>query len=192
LNGFSLENISQLKKITAFSSRDYNVLHCIADIMEDTSWLSLSSVLSTVDGLLEFEFSEMLSESLELENSINEKISLNIKNKLFYEIFLQKIDIFIARVSPMLVRLAKARSEAESLVKEIRTYFGESEKKSVNEIFLALRNLRIDLHAARIKRAAITSKMSNTKKIPAKSPKRTTICSPLKTAPATPAAGVEE
>jgi len=182
LNGFSLENVGQLKKISSFTAKEYSVLNCVAEMIDD--WDEITYVLDkSMDILLEYEYPDMVAQSMELEKSITQKLAKTdiLKDKKFYEKFIENISSFLKNAYPKVDRLILVRNEADAVTKQLRQYFAENDKKNVIEIFASLKNLRIDLFAA----SARNSRVAKQRKLPITTPSKAKFESP-KTAAVTP------
>jgi hypothetical protein len=149
LYGFSLENLSQLKKVHSYTNREYTLLHSLREMLVQNRVLDrlITSDLSGVENFLEFDFVDMQQRGVELEKSVREKLEKIIfKNTEYYHVLVRvTLPEFLARAVPETDKLILLRTTALTRTQQLRQYFGESEKRTINELFAFLKHFKNDL-----------------------------------------------
>ena len=159
-NGFALESVSQLKKIASFTDKEYSVLNLVVECMhpEDVNVL-ISSHLSLVESLLEFDFAEQVEKSLEIEKNIN-NIDCSKLDQEFHAKLVAKLNEFRSRMNPKLTVSMKLREKALKESQTFLRYVAENEKRDFNDILSRLNDLRNDLVVAQQQNDARQRKVS--------------------------------
>ena len=151
-NGFGIDNLSSLKKINSFIIKDYSSFHVVVDMLSLSELDSIATLLSdeSAKSVLESDFDEILIQVTELEKAVNSRLGkIDFVSKDFYAEMIREINLFMNENCSKIDSLVLLRDAAKMNAKLIREYFGENDKKSINEIFGSLKMFGNDLLNAR-------------------------------------------
>jgi hypothetical protein len=149
LNGFSLEAISQLKKVHSYTNKEYTMLHCVVETAGPDIVKSVLASLSPVEQILEFDYNDTVLRSEEIERSVQALKPSDRLDGAYFPILIDRLTVFRTRMeSDVLPNLSSLRDEVKRKTAELLRYFAESDKKSVNEFLATVNILRFDLAAS--------------------------------------------
>ena len=149
-NGFSVDMISQLKKVSSFSDKDYSVLHCLVELFPTESLDRLLGALAPVQELTEFDFADLVLRADEVQKSVTALKPERLDNA-FYPALVSRLTRFKSEMEAnVFPGLARGKQSVMASSASMLRYFAENEKKSINELLGNLNSLRNDLIHARM------------------------------------------
>ena len=150
-NGYSIEVIPQLKKISSFADKDYSMMNCVVDSLGSDTVAVVLKTLAPVESLLEYDFGDVLLRSEELQRSVRSVKPEERLNPEFYSELVSRLIQFKDRMeSEYFPRLSEKLETARKKSNLMLKYFAESEKKNFNELLANLNTLRVDLSSAQV------------------------------------------
>ena len=154
-HGFTLDQIGSLRKVHSFIDKPVSALHVIVSNDNDQLANAIAQLLAPVEELIEYDFSEMLIRTTEVEtnwNALCANRSLQATNRTtlvgipFYSALCTKIETLVNKTRPQFEQLISLKNETNE--KKFREYFAETDKKPINEMLSALFTLKKDLQIA--------------------------------------------
>jgi hypothetical protein len=150
-NGYSIEVIPQLKKISSFADKNYSMMNCVVDSLGSDTVAVVLKTLAPVESLLEHDFGDVLLRSEELQRSVRSvKPEERLNPELYSELVSRLIQFKDRMESEYFPRLSEKLETARKKSNLMLKYFAESEKKNFNELLANLNTLRVDLSSAQV------------------------------------------
>ena len=138
VHGFALDQVPQLRKIHSFMDKQYSALHCVVDCLSPPYSFSC---LNGLDELVEYDYSEKILETNEIERNFSKLENCKLESN-FYTKVNETIRKLILKIRPQITFLTDIR---DSHVKKLQFFFAENDRKPVNDILVNLSIIRKQL-----------------------------------------------
>jgi hypothetical protein len=150
-NGFALESVTHLKKVSSFVDRDFSVLNLVVEAMNPSDLDDLIIHLSPLDELLEFDFGEQIEKSIDTEKAVK-ALDPSRLDKDFHSTLIQRLSQFSAQIKEKIDMYTKLREQVVSDSHKLLRFVAENEKRNFNEVLSHLNEVRNDLVVAKLQR----------------------------------------
>jgi hypothetical protein len=143
-NGYSIEQIPQLRKVTSFKERQISVLDIVVRSMGSVELKSLIDGLGVAQSLTSFEYSDMIARFDQVVKSV-QSVAVESLDPSFYSDLIPILSTFKSRMSLEVDKLTVDKNLVVEKLKWLRTFLGENDKRSPDEIFRYINAIRCSL-----------------------------------------------